>query len=165
MKVIIKRKLKLVNHEQMKFKILQITTDLFNEQQILQFAKKISKKRNKNVIKLLSDYKSKGYIICLSTAAPFIYAQKIQEIFKIDLLCATPSPNNILLWKENVKEEKYNNTIELFQKKNIEITIFITDHYDDIPLLRIPKDKNILVSPSKKTLNKIIENSIQYNIL
>lgn len=163
--VIIKRKLKQVTHEQMKFKILQITNDLFSEQEILQFAQKLSKERNNNVIKVITDYKKQGYITCLSTAAPFIYAKKIQEIFNIDLICATPSPINNLSWKENVKEEKCNNTIKLLNSNNIGLNIFITDHYDDIPLLEISKEKNILISPSKKTLNKLNTKSIKYSVL
>ena len=163
--VIIKRKLRQVTHEQMKFKILQITNDLFSEQEILQFAQKLLKKKNNNVIKVITDYKKQGYITCLSTAAPFIYAKKIQEIFNIDLICVTPSPINNLSWKENVKEEKCSNTIKLLQKNNIELNIFITDHYDDIPLLEIPKDENILVAPSYKTLKLINTKLIQYNIL
>ena len=163
--VIIKRKLKQVTHEQMKFKILQITNDLFSEQDILQFAQKLSKKKNNNVIKVITDYKKQGYITCLSTAAPFIYSKKIQEIFNIDLICATPSAINNLSWKENVREEKCINTIKLLQKNNIELKVFITDHYDDIPLLEISKDENMLISPSKKTLNRIKTKSIKYRII
>ncbi|MDR2407609.1 MAG: hypothetical protein LBE13_05820 [Bacteroidales bacterium] len=164
---VICRKFRIIKHDTMKFHVLNSTNSYMNEDKIKSFVSTLFEKINKTVLNILNEYKKNDYLVCLSTAAPEIY---VNELFKelpqfFDFMCSTPSPSKEILWRENVRQVKCNNTILLLNSKNIELKILITDHFDDMPLLSIKKDLNILVNPSKQTIKKLNEQNIKYLIL
>lgn len=49
--------------------------------------------------------------------------------------------------------------------QNASLEILLTDHYDDVPLLSVPKERNYIVNPSLKTINMLNEYHIEYVLL
>lgn len=161
------RKLRIIKHDTMKLCILNSTDSYMNECRIKSFVSALLEKINNKVLELIKKYKKRNYLICLSTAAPEIYVNELIKEFPqiFDFICSTPAPSREVLWRENVKQVKYNNTISLLNSRNVELNVLITDHFDDIPLLSVEKDLNILVNPSKQTCRKLNEQNIKYSIL
>ena len=122
---------------------------------------------NKKVYENALAYRRQDYWLCLSTAAPASYASLIAQRLSLDSVCATPMPSQAGLktWKENVKEVKCKNTLQHLSLHDLQLKVLMTDHYDDIPLLRVPKEGNILVHPSSKTLDIANQHHIAYTII
>lgn len=159
------RKCRFISHSDMKFHILKKTEFFMNKQRLNFFVNLISKEVNVNVLHLLHMYKAKGYYCCLSTAAPTNYAVIIQRRYDFNGLCATPMPSDVNEWHENVREEKCRNTLKHILAEKLIFEVLITDHHDDIALLKIRKSSNILVNPSLQTVQKMLVNNIQYEQL
>jgi phosphoserine phosphatase len=150
----------------MKYYILRLTKFYITKSKIDTFIPILLKKVNNSILYLLQEFKQKEYIVCLSTAAPEVYAIPLLEHFTstIDFIIGTPMPIKNSSWHENVRQIKADNTIQLLNQNNIQLKVLITDHYDDIPLLLIQKDSNILVSPSRKTISELRMYNIKYSI-
>ena len=111
-----------------------------------------------------------GYTACLilnSSNSRYLKPFVRQYANLFDFVLSTPVPNSDKdsLWSENICNTKFKRTISFLQNHNFSFSIFLTDHYDDIPLLEIQKSKNILVNPSKYTLEKVKEKNIKFEIL
>ncbi len=159
------RKFRLISHETMKYRILRTTQSFMIESRLQNFVFKIRKKQNTEVVRLCQKFKQSGYYILLSTAAPESYVRLLFSDFRFDAYCASPLPQRGRLWKENVREQKRNNTLALLQRENVLLEVMITDHYDDLPLLRERKKRNILVAPTAKTIEKLSQLNINYEII
>lgn len=158
---VILRKLRIISHECMKKHILKITTPFMSHEKLEKFTKTLYLKENLKVLDLLHKYKSQNYLCILSTAAPESYASIIANHYGFDNCIAT---SNYITsnWMENVKENKKENTINFLKRNNASLNIFITDHYDDLPLLKIPKEINTIVNPNIKTQRILKENHITF---
>lgn len=161
------RKCRIISHEYMKYQILKCTEHFMKEKSLKDFTNLIIKHLNKKLVEKISIYRKQNFILCLSTAAPSNYASLVAKEFSFDIFCATPMPSQIskFLWQENVKGTKCKNTLNLLKKKNLDIDILVTDHYDDIPLLEIQKSENLIVNPTQRTLEKLEEKNIKFKIL
>jgi phosphoserine phosphatase len=161
------RKLRIIKHERMKFHILNLTNSYIGHPLIDEFVSSLLPKLDIRVLDVLKEYKQNDYKICLSTAAPEIYVNQICERLHqtFDFVCSTPMPSETLVWKENARQVKCDNTLSLLNKENTKLNVLITDHSDDIPLLSIEKDLNILFNPSKQTIFKLKLQNITYLIL
>lgn len=159
------RKFRLISHKTMKYWILRNTQSFMTESRLRNFISQIENKRNVAVVELCRDFRQAGYFMLLSTAAPESYVRLLYLDFQFDDYCASPLPQRRVVWKENVREQKRNNTLNLLREKNIILDVMITDHYDDLPLLKEKKKRNILVSPTVKTINKLSQLDINYEIL
>lgn len=151
------RALRIISHKQMKFTFLKRLKDNDNIKD--EFIKKIERIKNKEVIRILSDYENSDYKILLATAALDIY---IPWIWKGQYV-ATQSENN-----PKRKECRGENKVEEIKKEigeNGDIAVVITDHYDDLPLMRIASEEIILVNPNEKTKGKLSKEGIKYRIL
>ena len=146
------RKLRLISHSRMKHALLAATAsfiqrdgrlDVFVEQELLCL--------NRQVLQLVEQYRSRGHLLVLTTAAPDIYARPIAEDLHIDLCSATLLPSEVVIgsWQENVGAEKVRSLQRLLQVHKAELDAVITDHQDDMPLLRAnASGTNYLVNPS-----------------
>lgn len=162
---VLMRKLRLISHSVMKKLILRKTEFFMNPPRIEYFAKIISSKINENVLSVLKLYRKNGYYVCLSTAAPALYAKVIKQRYGLNGLCATPAYSSDEEWKENIRKTKCGNTLKYLKENDATLAIFLTDHYDDLELLKIPKERNILVNPSRKTLKILNENKVTFEQL
>ena len=67
-------------------------------------------------------------------------------------------------WRENVGEVKRDKVEELLALNDARLSIFVTDHYDDLPLLALEKDSNLLVNPSASTCESCKRRNILFSI-
>jgi len=166
---ILKRKLRLESHGEMKMHILWHLKNNETYNVLPAFLTRLSSYINKNVLAIVEERKQKGCVIILSSAAPEYYLKPFVRQYAnlFDFVLSTPVPNSDKdsLWSENICNTKFKRTISFLQNHNFSFSIFLTDHYDDIPLLEIQKSKNILVNPSKYTLEKVKEKNIKFEIL
>lgn len=158
------RKFRWISHEVMKYRILRATNGVMTRKRLDLLVDRLSLSLNPNVINLLGKYRKEGYFILLSTAAPEHYASILSERLSLDGVCATAIPKKRTGWKENVRSIKCENTINYLKNRDLSLDILITDHYDDIPLLKINKEKNILVSPSQNSIEKIEDEKIKFEL-
>lgn len=160
-KAMILRVFKVINHSKMKFIILKAVkgNDKINYKA---FVSSLSKYKNQLQIMEGATFDIK----VLATAAPNCYSKIIalQEGFDVCLATNTPI-NNYQQDFENVKEVKKQSVINYLQSLGIEhVDTIVTDHYDDLPLIKIAKQV-ILVNPSKQTQNILKQNQIFFNIV
>ncbi len=160
---VVVRKFRIISHENMKKRILVCTNNFFSNY-MTDFVSLLVSKINKSVISLVESYRNKGYSTILSTAAPERYAVSIGKYFKFESVVST-SDFISSDWRENVKEIKRDNTLKFLENTDRDLSVLITDHYDDIPLLSCPKEHNYLVNPSAKTIAKVKEAGIDYTII
>ena len=60
---------------------------------------------------------------------------------------------------------KKNKTLNFLKDRVIKISVLMTDHYDDLPLLCENKDYNYLVNPSLKTLKSCRMAGVSFELL
>lgn len=163
------RKVRFIRHCTMKRHLLNRTAafmqrkerlDLFVERELIAI--------NPHAQQLMEQYRNRGYLFILSTAAPGLYAHPIAEDLHIDLCCATALPSEVVIgqWHENVGEQKVDSLRRLLQTHKAELAVVITDHYDDLPLLNYNEGDNFVVAPSPKTEQMLKKNCTKpYTIL
>lgn len=164
---VILRKIRGITHEVMKLHILKCSEQFMNLSRLELFVNEIIVFLNNNVYDSIEKYRLYGYYICLSSAAPISYVSLIAKHFSFDGYLGTlmPSKAESMEWKENVKDEKCKNTLTYLREHDAEIDILITDHYDDLPLLKVPKTRNFVVLPTEKTVSRLQEWGIDYDLL
>lgn len=148
------RAIKIISHSRLKFYTLKAvakSTYIDN----IKFVDKID--RHKRDMSFLNE---KEYDLkILATAAPACYADIIARKYGFNACIATETPNskfdkNFESYKENKKDRvlAYLKTIGLR-----DIDLFITDHMDDLPLIKTSK-KNIIVNPDSQ-FEKVLQSS------
>lgn len=164
--LVVLRRIRLISsHEKLKYYILKHSFNFVDEKLMVEFSNKLFLYENRRLLDLIDRYRENGYGIILSTAAPAVYANIIGKHYKFDAVCSSEMPNNDNVWHENVNELKKINTLAMLSELNMDFSVFVTDHYDDIPLLLENKDKNIIVNPSNKTLCLLGIHNIKYDLL
>lgn len=158
------RKLRLISHSRLKKSVLAATSQFMTPSLLEDFATGVLNKRNLKVIAKCNEFRNKGFRIVLATAAPASYAEFISRKCNFDACIATP-PADTIDWEENKGLYKRDNVL-LFAKENgCSYEGIITDHYDDLPLLRLSRIKPMLVSPKKKTLDALNAEGLSFQIL
>lgn len=163
--LLVGRKLRFYNHSYFKMKVLSV--NYLKERGLQLFVNSIIKNLNPRVYNLYIDYRNRGYYTCLATAAPLLYADLIGKRFGFDAVCATPSciGNNKEHWIENARENKLLYVKDFLDKKEVTIDVVVTDHYDDLPLMKRSRESNFLVAPSPKTVSQLLSNKIKFEIV
>ena len=154
------RLFRFISHARLKYNVLKAIDG--KEVNLESFVDSLSNKtRTFNSINK-SEYKYK----ILATAAPSIYSKLIAQKEGFDVCLATKLPKHGFNKNfENLKERKRDNLIKFLSSKNIEgVDVLITDHIDDLPLMKI-SNQNYVVSPSKKMVRELNENKINYKII
>lgn len=155
------RKVRLISsHEKLKEKILLCSKCYTDSQRMSKLATILLEYENKNTISILDRYRTLGYSTILSSAAPNVYTDIIGKYYSFENVCSTEMPKD-KDWHENVNEKKKMNTLTLLEMNNLELAVVVTDHYDDLPLLLIEKEKNYVVNPSEKSRRIIDESGVR----
>jgi phosphoglycolate phosphatase-like HAD superfamily hydrolase len=103
---------------------------------------------NRNVIELLEKCRAEGFTTVLATAAPGLYAEKVASEFGFDFCVATPLPVKKHSWEEMRGTVKRDAVLSLLANRSCELTIAVSDHSDDIPLLTAARQPLLVTSPS-----------------
>lgn len=146
------------SHAKMKYRLLQVISNR-NDIDYNYFVTLInSKKRNLSVLKENFDIK------ILATAAPYCYARIIADNEKFDVCIATHMPT-IKFNKEfeNSKEVKKDNILKFLESKRpYQIDTVVTDHIDDLSILKLASRK-LIVNPSEYFRQTLKKASISYS--
>ncbi len=155
------RMLKIISHSRLKYNVLgSIKNKSYLDN--VEFVESIGGYK-RDISKL---YNEEYNLKILATAAPACYSKIIAKDHKFDACIATENPySRHLLRFENSKENKKKNVVSYLKTKGLgTIDLFITDHIDDLSLIKISK-KNIIINPDKhfeKTLQSL---DIQYEVV
>jgi phosphoserine phosphatase len=104
---------------------------------------------------------SEHSVIILASAAPSRYVADIAEKLNITLYCATP-----LDGPENRGQQKLDAVNQILCDNGLQLSAVVTDHYDDLPLLKANVNgTNFLVAPSATTVSVIRQSNVQFTIL
>ena len=150
-----------INHSKMKYIILKAIKGN-NKINYEAFVSSLS--NYKNHLKVIED--TTFDIKILATAAPNCYSKIIALNEGFDVCLATNTPEkNYKSDFENVREvKKQAVTTYLKTLGSKHIDTVITDHFDDLPLIKIAQHV-ILVNPNKETKNILKQNQIFFNIV
>ena len=161
------RKARIITHAELKRRLLVFINDKDLSRFLNEFVRTLCEHVNNDVLSISQKYKEEGYRIYLSTAAPELYVLPFLSKLKFafDEVICSPMPIPNVEWQENLNENKKQNTVSCLVRKGDELAVLITDHKDDLPLLRIKKEKNILVNPNKDSLQVIKLEQIPYELL
>lgn len=165
---IVLRKFRVISHNKLKCFFLLNFSGMNCDESIDGFIKVLNTFLNEKVVDLLMYYKKKGDKVILSSAAPELYLIHFVDKYLdfIDCVISTKSPNKKNgEWCENIGLIKKENTFQQLSILNMSLDVFITDHYDDLPLLKANNGSNFIVAPSRKTQIILAENSIEYELL
>lgn len=164
---IVLRKVKIISHSELKKRVLGYLYTEDNSQFMSSFIKKLDSCIALDVLALCEDFKSKGFSVYLCTAAPSIYILPFLKSipFKFDDVVCTPNYTRGANWTENLNVHKKESVESLLLQKNEYLSVLITDHRDDLPLLKLQKNRNILVRPSKKTLNALEKENVKFELI
>lgn len=136
------RTLRLISHKQFKFRSLaQVTPDTDFQQK---FRDRINLMINHDVERLLEDMRKEGMTILLATAAADVY---VPWIWDGEYLASDSAQ-----CREMRGDRKLQEVMRYMELNDMELYAVITDHSDDLPLLRAGAKRNILVNPSRETL-------------
>lgn len=164
---IVLRKARFISHSELKKRVLAYLYTKDNSEFMSSFIKKLDSCIALDVLALCEDFKSKGFSVYLCTAAPSIYILPFLKSipFRFDDVVCTPNYTRGANWIENLSVHKKESVENLLLQKNEYLSVLITDHKDDLPLLKVQKSRNILVRPSKKTLNELEMENVKFELL
>lgn len=149
------RGVRIISHAEMKRSILRTTARHATDEWLRDFSSKLFTHSNKRVLDVINYYKEKSYGVIIATAAPANYATWIADRVHIGVCLAT-SMDVDGEWSEFSGERKLEGVMQYLNKSGGELATVVTDHYDDLPLMKYNLGRNIIISPSKKTV-KVLE--------
>lgn len=147
------RKLRMISHARAKQMIIKRH---FSELEIERFVTNLTPYIRTDLLNRFNDTS-----LVISTAAPELYVKVLAEKLSINYYTATPTGG-----KENKGEIKFKNTIVLLQDNNLKLKNVVTDHHDDLPLLKYnDTGYNFLIGPSKETTTELDRQCVEYTVL
>lgn len=162
---VVLRILRVMPHSVMKCRVLEKSSLFMDAARLSRFVDKLLLQVNADVEAMCEKYRSRGYYILLATAAPVSYSEIISCRMGFDGCCATPLPLPELKWHENARNHKRESVLQHLSSMNASVAVVITDHHDDIPLMKTNSGENILINPSQKTLSFVRKSGIPIAIL
>lgn len=151
------RRLRFINHKKMKFGILRIIRH--TEALLADFSDRCKPLMRPEICSMIDRYRKEGTAVILATAAPDVYVPTIWE----GQFVATRTFNNPTM-EECRGENKVAAIMELMKPQDL-LQAVITDHYDDLPLLRLNTSEKMLVHPDKETLKRIKSEGIEFTVV
>ena len=158
--LILARLIRIIGHAKLKFYFLSFIanksyidkTDFVNSLFVY--------KRN-----ILASHMQKYNLKVLATAAPETYSRIIAKEQGLDVCIATKNPNSRYHKEyENSKENKKENVLSYLKTKGLHsVDLLITDHVDDLPLIKISK-RNIIVNPNMRFEKMLQSLEIDYKV-
>ena len=156
------RLLRYFPHSAMKHTVMNIDAHTLSEAQLHDFAATIATYTNPKVAQIIDDAHRRGVKVILASAAPALYATHIAEISGCNHCIATEMPQRMKL-TECRGERKKSRVEEYLDTEKLTLEAVITDHSDDIPLIKACLNRGgkvTLVSPDKKTTDKLKQQGI-----
>lgn len=157
------RGVRVISHAKMKRQVLKTTDKYATEEWLREFSMRLFAYRNNRVMDVIRYYKEKAYGVIIATAAPANYATWIADRVHVGVCLAT-SMDVDGDWEEFSGERKLEGVMKYLDKSGGELATVVTDHYDDLPLLKHNLGRNIIISPSKKTLRKLEWANVKHEI-
>ncbi len=153
---VMRRKLRLISHHEAKERILSRARGFITVKDLDDFTGFLYSRIN---LKVLDIVKSDSHAI-LASAAPELYARPFGRKAGISVISAS-RPHET----ENRGERKLADVIRqgaVFDRN----TVVITDHHDDLPLLKANKEGlNYIVKPSRKSIGILLREGIRFTLL
>ena len=154
------RAIKIISHSRLKFYILKkVTTRFYID--YLEFVDSIDKYKRVITLQYNKDFDVK----ILATAAPYCYSNVIANKLNFDACIATDfSIPKFSIEFENARENKKKNVVDFLKKEGlVTVDLFITDHIDDLPLIKISK-MNVIINPNFEFEKALQSLNIQYEV-
>lgn len=148
------RAFRLTSHARMKWNLTKIARKTLNPHDWEKIAERIMTFVNLDVDRFLNIRRQAGDCICLATAAPSEYAGIIAEKYGIRYVSATYFTLKFSDYFENKGIRKLNSIRNIIDTEGLRLTLFLTDHHDDLPTINAFPGKTLLVNPSKKTIDQ-----------
>jgi phosphoserine phosphatase len=148
------RKLRLISHAEAKRRIMHVGV---NQSLYQKFFNRLQAHVRVGLLQRFSEHS----VIILASAAPSRYVADIAEKLNITLYCATP-----LDGPENRGQQKLDAVNQILCDNGLQLSAVVTDHYDDLPLLKANVNStNFLVAPSATSVSVIRQSNVQFTIL
>lgn len=141
------RRLRLISHVRMKHPIHLLALRLMSEADIEEFAAGLITYINIGLLDELRRLQREGWRTVLATAAPDFYIAPLCRRLGLDEWTATPAAPGVAAYGENRSDRKRDRALALAAERGWRIAAVATDHPDDLPLLRLPSVRRILVGP------------------
>lgn len=167
LRAVLKRKAQLSSHTEMKHSIVGTAIQTLSQSEINRFAEILFDDLNPEVVNRLEIFASKGMQILLATAAADFFLPAFTGLLKnftIDFI-GTPYKSVVTEFVENKGDVKLSCVKNYLKSHNLQLQAFITDHIDDLPLLRYNLGENILVNPSKPTVSLAKKAGIKFETI
>lgn len=153
---VMRRKLRLISHHEAKERIISRTSGLVTEKDLDDFTSFLHSRINRRVLDIVRS----GSRAILASTAPELYACPFAAKAGISVISAS-RPHEA----ENRGERKLADVIRqgaVFDRN----TVVITDHHDDLPLLKANKEGlNYIVKPSRKSIGILLREGIRFTLL
>lgn len=145
------RALRITDHSRMKWNLTSIARRSLDFSDWESIADRILRRLNPEVDRFIKSRRTEGDRLCLATAAPAEYAERIARNYGMEYVLATRFTPDFSDYSENNGVRKLNAIRNLIEGKKLGMTVFLTDHHDDLPTIRAYPGKTLLVNPSPKT--------------
>ncbi len=155
---VFRRKLRLCTHAEAKKRIMEVARHYLSERDFANFGHGLCRYMRSEVKAFIDERKHARTV--LATAAPEDYAKAVAAECGFDFLLASRAET-----EECKGEEKLRRIKALCEYNGLHIRNVMTDHHDDLPLLKLPGVENVLVDPSVETIKILNNQSIKYIIL
>ena len=149
------------SHVDMKGRVLSIARSHMSVSEVELFARSLAPQVNQCVLALIRKY---DYTI-LATAAPDFYACAIAWMLGCDVCVSSRLERVIREGQEMRGVSKRDSVKSLARQEGVEVTAVVTDHKDDLPLLRLPGVSRFLVNPSRELCMTLDAESLPYEVL
>jgi hypothetical protein len=155
------------SHKTMKYFNCRMFEGILSEEDNKAFTDTLMSGLNRNVIDLLNRFKRDGYLTVLSTASPESYCLILAERLGFDVCHATPNaPEYESEYVENRGVGKLEKIRTLEDQTGGKLAMVVTDHYDDLPLLKAnSQGTNYLVNTSEASMEIITSSASGVRII
>lgn len=155
---VLRRKLRLCSHAEAKKRIMAVARHYLSEGDMAYFGHGLCRFVRPEVKAFIDERKQARTV--LATAAPEDYAKAVAAECGFDFLLASRAETEECKGGEKLRRIK-----ALCEYNGLHIRNVMTDHHDDLPLLKLPGVENVLVDPSVETIKILNNQSIKYIIL
>lgn len=155
------RRMRLISHVAMKRPIHAMAADQLSDKDISDFANVLLKHLDSDLLLALH---STGMNLLMATAAPSLYTGKFAAMTGFVGELSTPLPDDGGAYVETRGERKRRLVEDYARLHGLTISMVLTDHDDDLPLLRLPAVSRVLVAPTKSLMDSLRRESLEFTV-
>lgn len=149
------------SHVNMKIRVLNIACGKMSDDDLTLFMRSITSRVNRTVYAMVQKY---DYSI-LATAAPDFYAYKLSLMLGFDACVSSALDSIINEGKELRGVRKCKRVHSIAQELGLDIAAVVTDHKDDLPLLRVSGVSRFLVDPADELRMILDAEMLPYTVI